>query len=537
MEATYFNSPHSSLTHQCRDVNSYRTTFGYLLRESKKHSEHQNPFFGETGVNFLSLAMTTNSLAVAYDLLREYPQLASTITSPDDNSNPLLGILIFGMTLDLHKCYPGLDATAFKDASLVLLSLAHRKIAYLSAKRCNSYQRFVYTQIYGLEDAIKYQRFRNQCNPETFQPYHHSTKSFVYYVIERIHAKFWEFAVLLVPHIKQLHQDKVEHTLALAILKIMCEEIVKSRSNHVEQLYLASIVGMLNDTPEVIEQITQICPQVVWATHSLGFSLIRHSIMFRCKNSYNLLKHQLPPDKYFHIASPDSDGNNLLHVAGKLFGGSLDVVTGADAALQVQKDLQWFEEVSTFVGPEEITVKNLAQETPLMLFKNEHNDLRQEAEVWVKKAARSYTITAAFIFAVVLVVVFTVHGRNNGETDKAVYETKSSFTLFAVLDVTSLITSATALLLFRSFDTTRYAYEDFLHNIPKTLIHGLGTLSVSVATMLISLLYIMFVLGSSWIMILIVATTCLPVSLYVLFQLPLLFKLVSSTYGRGISGK
>lgn len=84
------------------------------------------------------------------------------------------------------------------------------------------------------------------------------------------------------------------------------------------------------------------------------------------------------------------------------------------------------------MGPEEITAKNLAQETPFMLFKKEHKDLRQEAEVWVKKAARSYTITAAFIFAVVLVAVFTLHGRNSGDTDKAVYETRSSFTLFAV---------------------------------------------------------------------------------------------------------
>ncbi|MFS7930805.1 hypothetical protein Hanom_Chr04g00348591 [Helianthus anomalus] len=179
--------------------------------------------------------------------------------------------------------------------------------------------------------------------------------------MEKFYVKFWKVTLLQVPHIKQLHKDKVNQTLALTILKFVCEEIHKLKSNHIEQLYDACLAAMVNDTPEVIELIARICPQFGPGTLK-GVSL----------------------DKYFHIAYSYNYGNNLLHLAGKrAFTGDPN-----GAALQMQRDLQWFQEVSNFVRPEERTVENFEQETPLMLFKKEHKDLRQQGEKWVKNTAR-----------------------------------------------------------------------------------------------------------------------------------------------------
>ncbi|KAM0071662.1 putative PGG domain-containing protein [Helianthus debilis subsp. tardiflorus] len=470
-----------------------------MLQVCKQQSEHQNPFVGENGVKFLSFTIATGSFDVAFDLLKYYPELASTtVPSP------------------------------WTPLQFLMLSMR--------GKRYNFYQRFVYTyvpaEIRNLEDAIKNCGIENQ---ETYQA-NLVTKSFIYSVMEKFYVKFWKVTLLQVPHIKQLHKDKVNQTLALTILKFICEEIHKLKSNHIEQLYDACLAAMLNDTPEVIELIARICPQLVWARDSQGCSLIGHSIVFRSKYAYNFLMHQVSPDKYFYIAYSYNDGNNLLHLAGKR--AFIDDPNGA--ALQMQRDLQWFQEVSNFVRPEERTVENFEQETPLMLFKKEHKDLRQQGEKWVKNTARSYTVTAAFIFAIALVAALTVPGGNNKDTGKAVDETVLSFIIFAVSDVMSMIISGASLLLFRSFDTARYADEDFLYNLPKSLILGLVMLFMSVATMLIAFsatLYIMFALESSWILILVAAIACLPIALFVTLQLPLLVELISSTYACGTFGK
>ncbi|KAF5811190.1 putative PGG domain-containing protein [Helianthus annuus] len=276
--------------------------------------------------------------------------------------------------------------------------------------------------------------------------------------MEKFYVKSWKVTLLQVPHIKQLHKDKVNQTLALTILKFICEEIHKLKSNHTEQFYDAYLAAMLNDTPEVIELIARICPQLVWARDS-------HAVAEREIFSYGVFSLWIP--------------------------------------------------------------RFIVTRSRTFLARDSH-------------AVAEPEITAAFIFAIVLVAALTVPGGNNKDTGKAVDETVLSFIIFAVSDVMSMIISGASLLLFRSFDTARYADEDFLYNLPKSLILGLVMLFMSVATMLIAFsatLYIMFVLESTWILIPVAAIACLPITLFVKLQLPLLVELISSTYACGIFGK
>ncbi|GKD65447.1 hypothetical protein Tco_1307555, partial [Tanacetum coccineum] len=98
--------------------------------------------------------------------------------------------------------------------------------------------------------------------------------------------------------------------------------------------------------------------------------------------------------------SIDDDGNNILHLAGRLAPiHKLNVASGA--ALQMQKELQWFEEVKKVVKPAQTRELNCNNETPLMAFRRQHKDLRKDGEEWMKKTADSYTITAALIITIV----------------------------------------------------------------------------------------------------------------------------------------
>jgi len=180
--------------------------------------------------------------------------------------------------------------------------------------------------------------------------------------------------------------------------------------------------------------------------------------------------------------------------------------------------------------------KNKKQETPIMVFRREHKELRKQGEEWMKKTADSYTITAALIITIVFAAAITVPGGNDDNNGKPVYASKPGFIIFVVSDAISLFTSTTSLLLSLSILTTNYRDEDFLYRLPKRLILGLGMLFISVTSMTIAFsatLYIMFAQGKAWIWYPIVASTCVPIISFATLQLPLLFDLFHSTYGLG----
>ena len=176
----------------------------------------------------------------------------------------------------------------------------------------------------------------------------------------------------------------------------------------------------------------------------------------------------------------------------------------------------------------------------MMVFRKEHKELRREGEEWIKKTADSYTITPALIITIVFAAAITVPGGTDGDTGKAIYETKPSFIIFAISDAISLFTSTTSLLLFLSVLTARYQEEDFLFKLPNRLLFGLLMLYLSVISMMVAFsatLYIMFGQEKAWIVIPIAALACLPIASFTALQFHLLVELISSTYGRGIFDK
>ncbi|KAI7756370.1 hypothetical protein M8C21_011639 [Ambrosia artemisiifolia] len=75
---------HNLLPIQLAIYNSHRTTFLYLLQMCKQYiglsqkEGYHNPFEGEKGVSLLCYTILSGFLDVAYELLNDYPKLAST---------------------------------------------------------------------------------------------------------------------------------------------------------------------------------------------------------------------------------------------------------------------------------------------------------------------------------------------------------------------------------------------------------------------------------------------------------------------------
>ncbi|KAI3709553.1 hypothetical protein L2E82_39317 [Cichorium intybus] len=95
-----------------------------------------------------------------------------------------------------------------------------------------------------------------------------------------------------------------------------------------------------------------------------GHNIFQHAVINRSEKVYNLL-YRMSTLSYIYRAIKDSHGNNLLHLAARPAPSSkLNLLPGA--ALQLQCELQWFEEVEGFVCPLNIIEKNSFNETPRM---------------------------------------------------------------------------------------------------------------------------------------------------------------------------
>ncbi|KAH6832896.1 hypothetical protein C2S53_020721 [Perilla frutescens var. hirtella] len=292
---------------------------------------------------------------------------------------------------------------------------------------------------------------------------------------------------------------------------------------------------------EVVEIIVETFPSAIFsAENDIKQTFLNLAVQNRCEKVFNYLMYQTGNHRYIYLDHIGSyDENSILHLAASLAPPhKLNLVTGA--ALQMQRELQWYKEVDKFISPNKRGWPNKDGKTAAEIFSEEHRDLKVEGEKWMKDTANSCTIAAALIATVVFAAAITVPGGNELDSGYPIFSKESAFTIFAVSDATSLFTSTTSLLMFLSILTSCYAEEDFLYALPKRLCIGLVSLFLSILFMMAafsSTLYLVFGQKKAWVLLPVAAFACLPISCFVLLQFPLLIDVVSSTYGSAIFGK
>ncbi|KAL3634476.1 hypothetical protein CASFOL_021530 [Castilleja foliolosa] len=356
---------------------------------------------------------------------------------------------------------------------------------------------------------------------------------------------FWEKFIYSVcqsvPRAKKIHRTKENHQQALALVKCLCKNMesldYQSASRiYVEVMLTAARLGV----HEVIEEIVAKFPASIYSRDLNSRQYIFHvAVENRCEKVFNLI-YQTSNLKHQYSNHADISGNTLLHLAGRLAPShKLNLVSGA--ALQMQREIQWFQEVQKFINPYFRKQLNNDGKTPEMVFTEEHVQLKADGEKWMKDTSNSCTIAAALITTVVFAAAITVPGGNQSDSGFPLLYGHAAFILFAVSDAISLFTSTTSLLMFLSILTSRYAEQDFLYALPKRLCIGLVTLFMSICFMMVAFsatVYLVFGRAEKdWILIPVAVLACLPVTTFVLLQFPLLVDVISNTYGRGIFGK
>ncbi|XP_057984442.1 ankyrin repeat-containing protein At5g02620-like [Hevea brasiliensis] len=329
-----------------------------------------------------------------------------------------------------------------------------------------------------------------------------------------------------------------KHTQALKLLRLLIDETLKvDNASKVRRLLLPPVrLAARWGIHEFVAEVIKAYPQSLWLLDENGMSYFHLAVKYRHENIFGLLCHQMSSRKHFITTSLDGFGNNLLHLAGELQPS--DKVSGA--ALQMQRELQWFQEVEKVVQPSYKEMKNRKGKTPRMVFTEEHKDLLKQGEKWMKGTASSCTVVAALVVTVAFAAAFTVPGGNTSDQGIPIYLNEAAFLIFAISNAFALFSSSTSLLMFLGILTSRYSEYDFLKALPMRMSIGLISLFFSIVSMLVafgSSLQIVLSHRVNWIWVPISLLACVPVTLFAILQFPLLVEIVSSTFGPGIFRK
>ncbi|KAJ0025094.1 hypothetical protein Pint_07052 [Pistacia integerrima] len=259
-------------------------------------------------------------------------------------------------------------------------------------------------------------------------------------------------------------------------------------------------------------------PDLVFQINEKNCSIFHISVRYRHMDIFRLI-HEIGSVKDFIVLPrTDEKGNNILYLAAKL-APSDQVHSVSGVALQMQRELMWFEEEKKLINPLDVEENNQDGKTLRALFSLEHQKLKEEGEKWMKDTANYCMVVAALIITVVFAAALAVRGGTNDETGTPHFLKKVSFKIFIVSDAISLVLSTYSVGSFLSILTSRYAEEDFLESLPRKLLVGLGTLLLSIAAMTVvfcAAIFILFKDGLVWIPILVATIGSLPVIFFII---------------------
>ncbi|KAL0426794.1 UNVERIFIED_CONTAM: hypothetical protein Slati_2854200 [Sesamum latifolium] len=478
----------------------------------------ENPYAGFAGLGLLQYVIEADYFDIALELVKKYPDLAR-LNPPDDYS--------------------------------ALENITRKKSVFCSERRFNFWERFIASCV-PVDKTLRFQ-LTNGCDMESMAQNSQAA------VFQSLHAMLWKFVgqlgvsteTILRPQftkgcdiesmarnsqtvfqslqamllkfvdglgaIKSIKEKTLLKQQALELVKCLCKEIELLSFMEAKDIYFDAImVAAQLGIHEVVEEIVGTFPSAIYCLTPGSNQYIFHvAVENRSEHVYNLI-YQMSDHKHLYSDLQDSNGNNLLHLAGKLAPAhKLNEISGA--ALQMQHEIQWYKRTA-----------ELCREISKDGFHRGAQNLERRRREMDEDTSNSCTIAAALIATVMFAAAITVPGGNESSNGFPIFSGNSAFIVFAISDAVSLFTSATSLLMFLAILTSRYAEEDFLYVLPKRLIIGLGTLFLSITFMMAAFsatLYLVLGRKESWVLIPVGVLACLPVTSFVLLQFPLLVDL------------
>ncbi|KAG8368426.1 hypothetical protein BUALT_Bualt15G0044200 [Buddleja alternifolia] len=293
---------------------------------------------------------------------------------------------------------------------------------------------------------------------------------------------------------------------------------------------------------ELIDIIASSDPDLLLSVDRNNHTILHTAVLHRQERVFSLIL-QIDYLKEMLATSVDNDGNNILHLAGKLAPPRrLKVVSGA--AFQLEREILWFtvrteqrnipppslplmsiflfyltrysyllmQEVKRVVPLSYRKMKNNKRQQPREVFSKEHRPLLKDGERWMKETSNSWILISTLIATVAFSAAITLPGGNNNDTGMPSLLKSRWFTVFLVSDVVAMLCATKSILTFLFIVTSRYSDGHFIKRLPSSFRVGLFTLDCAVFAMLVaftSAFYLILHKEMAWIPKFLVAFTCL----------------------------
>ncbi|KAJ4838774.1 hypothetical protein Tsubulata_033749 [Turnera subulata] len=346
--------------------------------------------------------------------------------------------------------------------------------------------------------------------------------------------------VFLFRRSEQMYEMKRKHVFTREILRIIRKEI---STKILTEPQLNAAKGALfravkNGIPEFINEMIRACPALLFSVDGNQRNMIMSAIEHRQEEIFSLI-FALDAIKYEITSATDKYGNNMLHLAG-LLSPPDRLARASGAALQMQRELQWFKEVESMMSTISKESHNEDGQTPYQVFIKHHRQLMIDGEKWMQGTATTFsTVVGALIITIMFTAAITVPGGTDQNSGYPIFLHKRSFIVFIISDVLSLFAASISVSMFLAILTSGYTEKDFLRPLPEKLFYGLLTLCISMAAMIIAFCAALFIMlkEKPYIVIPISLAATVPVSLFFKMQLGLLKEIWFSTIGPGIFNK
>ncbi|XP_042021649.1 uncharacterized protein LOC121769053 isoform X1 [Salvia splendens] len=305
-----------------------------------------------------------------------------------------------------------------------------------------------------------------------------------------------------------------------------CKEDVEAGTGHVsaQLFFIAAEAGNDEFLVELFKKDHNLLYKVNQDEHSIFHVAVRR----RYNRVFSLML-ELGGTKDLVASYIDDDGNNILHLAGKLAPqNQLDNIPGAP--WQMQREVLWFKVVEKLVRPAFRHKKNSENQTPHELFMSEHKNLRADAEKFMKQTAKSCMLVTMLIATVVYTAAFTVPGGYDGR-GAPILEKRKMFVVFPVAETVATLSSLTSMLMFLSILTSRYSDEDFMVKLPFWMVVGVATLFFSIVAMMVAFCSCLLFFEHGWVAVaLLLMFLVIVPAMFVVLKYPLLRTILSCTY-------
>ncbi|CAI9266557.1 unnamed protein product [Lactuca saligna] len=503
------NTDESSLPVIVASMYGRKKMVRYLYSRTPK--ELFDPTRGMEGVLLLNNLITADLFDIASMLLNRFPQL--------------------GVTHDHHGNY-------------ALHKLSHKPSAFASGSEFPFWKHWIYrcVRIHSPWDVQTQKSDPSNGSDHEIDIDQSSNEEELISHPTLLHQLGWFLLRSLVPDIKHLHEKKLVNDEASKLLSCIFKEMRNMNRSQLEKMEIDKALhgAIKHGIVEFVVELLKYNPEFIWRKDKRGRSIFSHAIILRQEKIFSLF-YSLGTRKSIVASRHDIFHNNFLHLAAKLSPpAQLERVSGA--ALQMQRELQWYKEVERLVQPKYKDQLNENNWKPSTLFSEEHKDLAKEGEKWMKNTAGSSMIVGTLIAAVMFTTAFTIPGGTNDRSGLPImlYTDRNTFMIFMISNGLSLFTSSTSVLMFLGILTARYAENDFLMSLPTKLIFGIACLFFSIVTMMVSFaaaMYLMLHKTLEWVSIPLIIFSTLPVLLFSALQFPLLLEMVFRTYGSTIFEK